>query len=72
MTLGQLIKKYRINQGLTMTDFAEIINSKIGGSTSKGTVSNWEHDVNHPNPKRFKAIAELFNKTPYELKEEIK
>ncbi|MGZ9478538.1 helix-turn-helix domain-containing protein [Staphylococcus epidermidis] len=61
MTLGQKIKKHRINLGETMEEFGQRFNAK------SGVVSNWENNKQKPNIKRLKLIADDMNITVTEL-----
>lgn len=61
MTLGQKIKKHRINLGETMEEFGQRFNAK------SGVVSNWENNKQNPNIKRLKLIADDMNITVTEL-----
>ena len=56
-SLGCRIKRIRLNQGLTVQEFA----NKIGGS--KSGVSKWENDVAIPSPQYLKEIAQLGDTT---------
>lgn len=55
---GQRIRKIRIDNGLTMEQFIEVIDHKKGKHRS-GTVNNWEQGKNLPNKRRLKEIADL-------------
>ncbi|MBA8777666.1 helix-turn-helix transcriptional regulator [Staphylococcus schleiferi subsp. coagulans] len=61
MTLGEKIKEHRINLGETMAEFGQRFNAK------SGVVSNWENDVQKPNVKRLKIIANEMGVTVSEL-----
>ncbi|MDP4447485.1 helix-turn-helix transcriptional regulator [Staphylococcus hyicus] len=61
MTLGQKIKQHRLNSGESMTEFGQRFNAK------SGVVSNWENDVQKPNLKRLKIIADEMGVTVSEL-----
>ncbi|WP_105995746.1 helix-turn-helix domain-containing protein [Staphylococcus agnetis] len=61
MTLGQKIKQHRLNLGESMTEFGQRFNAK------SGVVSNWENDVQKPNVKRLKIIADEMGVTVSEL-----
>ncbi|PTF90365.1 helix-turn-helix domain-containing protein [Staphylococcus chromogenes] len=61
MTLGQKIKQHRLNLGETMAEFGQRFNAK------SGVVSNWENDVQKPNVKRLKIIADEMGVTVSEL-----
>lgn len=61
MTLGEKIKEHRINLGESMTEFGQRFNAK------SGVVSNWENDVQKPNVKRLKIIADEMGVTVSEL-----
>lgn len=51
--VGERIKKIRMNLGLSMEEFGEILD------TSKGAVNNWEKGKNLPNNKRLKDIMTI-------------
>lgn len=53
--VGYRIREIRKQLGLSMTAFAEKIDSK----SRSGTISNWETGKNLPNNERLKKIAEL-------------
>lgn len=61
MTLGQKIKEHRLNLGETMEEFGRRFNAK------SGVVSNWENNIQKPNIKRLKLIADDMNITVTEL-----
>ncbi|HDH6549528.1 helix-turn-helix domain-containing protein [Staphylococcus aureus] len=61
MTLGEKIKEHRINLGESMTEFGQRFNAK------SGVVSNWENDVQKPNVKRLKIMADEMGVTVSEL-----
>lgn len=61
MTLGQRIKEHRLNLGETMEEFGRRFNAK------SGVVSNWENNIQKPNIKRLKLIADDMNITVTEL-----
>lgn len=61
--IGEKIRKIRTDLGLSMSAFAE----KIDSTSKSGTVSNWETGKNMPNNKRLKRIAELGNISVDEL-----
>ncbi|KFN92409.1 hypothetical protein TMUPMC115_0921 [Tetragenococcus muriaticus PMC-11-5] len=54
-TIGNRIYEIRLNQGLTMDEFARRIDDKA----KSGTVSNWETGKNLPSKHRLKIIAEI-------------
>ncbi|MBM0873584.1 helix-turn-helix domain-containing protein [Staphylococcus epidermidis] len=66
MTLGQRIKEHRLNLGETMEEFGRRFNAK------SGVVSNWENDIQKPNKKRLKLIADDMNITVTELLKGVK
>lgn len=53
--IGERIKTIRLSLGLSMTDFAALIDN----TAKSGTVSNWETGKNLPNNDRIKRIAEI-------------
>lgn len=53
--VGNRIKSIRINKGLSMDEFAIMIDNKA----KSGTVANWETGKNLPNNARLKRIAEI-------------
>ena len=61
MTLGQRIKEHRLNLGETMEEFGQRFNAK------SDVVSNWENNIQKPNIKRLKLIADDMNITVTEL-----
>ena len=54
MTLGQKIKKLRIEKGLTQRDLADQIHVTFQ------TVSKWENDENEPDVSTLRELAKLF------------
>ena len=54
MTLGQKIKKLRIDSGLTQKDLSNMVNVTFQ------TVSKWEKDENEPDVSTLKKLASLF------------
>lgn len=66
MTLGQRIKEHRLNLGETMEEFGRRFNAK------SGVVSNWENNIQKPNKKRLKLIADDMNITVTELLKGVK
>ena len=61
MSLGNKIKEIRINEGLTLEQFGNIL------GTSKSVVSKWERGVTKPNKARLKHIADLAGISATEL-----
>lgn len=59
--LGNKIKEIRINEGLTLEQFGNIL------GTSKSVVSKWERGVTKPNKARLKHIADLAEMSVTEL-----
>lgn len=55
MTLGQKIKKLRIENGLTQKDLADQV------FVTFQTVSKWEKDENEPDVSTLRELAKLFN-----------
>lgn len=55
MTLGQKIKKFRIEKKLTQKDLAQQLN------VSFQTVSKWENDENEPDIYTLKELSKIFN-----------
>lgn len=66
MTLGQKIREYRLDSGETMEEFGQRFNAK------SGVVSNWENNIQKPNKKRLKLIADDMNITVTELLKGVK
>ena len=54
MTLGQKIKKLRIEKGLTQKDLADQVHVTFQ------TVSKWEKDENEPDVSTLRELAKLF------------
>ena len=61
MTLGQKIKEHRWNLGETMAEFGQRFNAR------SGVVSNWENDIQKPNNKRLKILADEMGVSVSEL-----
>ncbi|MDW4456490.1 helix-turn-helix domain-containing protein [Staphylococcus saprophyticus] len=60
-SVGERIKRIRINNGKTQEQFGELF------SASKGNVATWEKGLSLPNKERLKLISELGNITIDEL-----
>lgn len=60
MALGRRIHDIRMQLGVSMDEFAKMVDGTTGKAKS-GTVANWETGKNAPNKKRLKAIATLGN-----------
>ncbi len=58
MNIGQRIKQFRLNQGMTQEQFGKLFGA------GKGLVSRWENELSVPSPKRMKAIANYMGTTP--------
>ena len=54
MTLGQKIKKLRIENNLTQKDISELVNVTFQ------TVSKWENDENEPDIATLRKLASVF------------
>jgi len=63
MTLGKVIKKHRLSKGETQTEYGK----RFGAV--KSLISHWEQDLNKPNPRRLKMIADDMEITVTELLE---
>lgn len=50
-TLGKRIHKIRINNGMTMAEFINLIDGTQHYKRFSGTVNNWEHGLNMPNKR---------------------
>lgn len=61
MSLGQRIKRIRLERGETLEEFGKHFD------TPKATVWNWESERNNPHKKNLKRIAKLGNATVDEL-----
>lgn len=61
MTLGQKIKRHRVNLGETMAEFGQRFNAH------KSIVSKWEKDLTKPNVKRLRIMADEMGMTVSEL-----
>ncbi len=66
-TLGKRIHKIRINNGMTMAEFINLIDGTQHYKRFSGTVNNWEHGLNMPNKRRLKKIADLAGTTVSEI-----
>ena len=62
-SIGERIKRIREELGVSMSEFALLIDDKA----KSGTVANWETGKNLPNRKRLNRIAELGNTTVNQL-----
>lgn len=63
MTLGKVIKNHRLSKGETQTEYGK----RFGAV--KSLISHWEQDLNKPNPRRLKLIADDMGITVTELLE---
>lgn len=63
MTLGKVIKNHRLSKGETQTEYGK----RFGAA--KSLISHWEQDLNKPNPRRLKLIADDMEITVTELLE---
>lgn len=63
MTLGKVIKNHRLSKGETQTEYGK----RFGAV--KSLISHWEQDLNKPNPRRLKLIADDMEITVTELLE---
>ena len=63
--VGNRIKDIRINNGLTMEELADVVES------NKSNVSRWERGLNIPNEATLRKIAVLGGVTVEELLENI-
>ena len=56
-TLGQQLKKYRKQHGLTQEQVADYLNIR------RQTYSNYERDIRTPDPQTLSSIASFFHQT---------
>lgn len=61
MNIGQRIKQFRLNQGMTQEQFGKLFGA------GKGLVSRWENGLSIPSPKRMKTISNYMGTTPDDL-----
>lgn len=59
-TLGQYLKDFRIQHGLTIDDFINKYNTKFETSISKSMVSRWENDLAEPKIPVGRNIALMY------------
>lgn len=68
MEIGENIRKYRKQHGLSLTDLAQIIKSKIGKLPNKATLQRYESgDIKNIPYDMVILLAEIFNVTPAQL-----
>lgn len=68
MEIGENIRKYREQHGLSLTDLAQIIKSKIGKLPNKATLQRYESgDIKNIPYDMVILLAEIFNVTPAQL-----
>lgn len=68
MEIGENIRKYREKHGLSLTDLAQIIKSKIGKLPNKATLQRYESgDIKNIPYDMVILLAEIFNVTPSQL-----
>ena len=58
--LGERIHTIRIDNGMTMNEFMNMIDDQPPKNSS-GVVNNWEHGRNMPNKRRLATIASLID-----------
>ena len=59
--IGTILKKLRKEKDYTLEQLSNLFNEKYAVGTSKGMISNWEHEKNEPTTNSLKMYAELFN-----------
>ena len=59
--IGNRIRKYRKDRGLTQEQLADMIN------VSKGRISNWEQGINRPDADILASMCKALNVSPSEL-----
>lgn len=68
MEIGENIRKYREQHGLSLTDLAQIIKSKIGKLPNKATLQRYESgDIKNIPYEMVILLAEIFNVSPAQL-----
>ena len=69
MSLGQRIKRIRLERGETLEEFGQAIRKRSNKDlkSNKSNVSRWERDKNVPNDFTLKSIAKLGDTTVDEL-----
>lgn len=66
-SLGSRLKKFRLENKLTIDDFIKKYNEKFDSSISKSMVSRWENDLAEPKIQVGKNIALMYSITFDEL-----
>lgn len=61
MTLGQSLKKYRVDHDLSMDMLVAEFNRRYGLKTTKSMMSRWENDLATPTNAYLAAYARYFN-----------
>lgn len=59
MTLGEKLRKIRVENDLTLYELAQIFNNRCGLNVSKGMISRWENGT-EPNNTYLAAYAKTF------------
>ena len=68
MEIGKNIRKYREQRRLSLSDLAQIIESKIGKLPNKATLQRYESgDIKNIPYDMVVLLAEIFNVTPAKL-----
>ena len=62
MTLGDRIKRLRIESGMTQTDLAKALDSQ-GASAKRIAISRWENNASVPALWQLKCVANVFGVT---------
>ena len=60
-SIGQAIKRVRVERKLSQEEFAKRINEKMNMSITKGMVSKWEKDTSEPKLSAIRGIVETYN-----------
>jgi len=59
-SLGETIKKLRIDRGLSQDELADILNDRFGSTINKGMISKWENDLGEPRLETVRILALFF------------
>ena len=62
-TFGEILKKLRLESGLTQDDLAEELNKKYNIRLNKGMISKWESNKSEARLEYARVLARFFNVT---------
>lgn len=60
-SLGDKLKKLRVDQGLSQDELAEKLNERFDAAINKGMISKWENNLVEPRLEVARMISIFFN-----------